>query len=234
MSTPVEYNKEHYPNGLNAMFLGKTVDELKEKFTGASGLFESEKRDIAVNANAIVTTIAYIVSEGKSLLGCTVLDIGAGTGVLEPHLAKAVGPDGVLYTNELSPGFIELMTARAVEGGYDANTRFVLGTEHSVGDVPDGSVDVALMCDVYHHVEYVSTYMKDVRRTLKPDGRFVLIDFHRDPSRMTSHAPEWALEHIRANQATFTREIEECGFKALSEVDIPGLHENYCVCFGLN
>ena len=39
-----------------------------------------------------------------------------------------------------------------------------------------------------------------------------LIDFYRQPDKMKSHQPEWALEHIRADRLTFMKEIEESGF----------------------
>ncbi len=49
---------------------------------------------------------------------------------------------------------------------------------------------------------------------------------------MTSHPPQWALEHIRADQATFRSEILSVGsFDLHSEPDIVELRENYVMIF---
>jgi len=44
-------------------------------------------------------------------------------------------------------------------------------------------VDLVFLCDVYHHVEYPHTFMTDIKRSLKDDGRLVIVDFYNDPKR---------------------------------------------------
>ena len=56
------------------------------------------------------------------------------------------------------------------------------------------------MIDVYHHLEFPRTVCRAVRRALGPDGRFCVIDFHRDPARIQSHPAEWVMGHLRADQ----------------------------------
>jgi hypothetical protein len=53
----------------------------------------------------------------------------------------------------------------------------------AVEEAVDGSVDTAVMIDVYHHLEYPRTVMRKLRRRMKtgPHSRLVIIDFHRDP-----------------------------------------------------
>ena len=59
----------------------------------------------------------------------------------------------------------------------------------------------------------------------------VLVDFHRDPSKMVHHDPEWALEHLRAGQEVFREEIRAAGFRVVEEPELPELLENYCMVF---
>jgi ubiquinone/menaquinone biosynthesis C-methylase UbiE len=40
-------------------------------------------------------------------------------------------------------------------------------------------VDMAVICDVYHHFDYPGAVIRDVRRCLKKGGKLVVIDFHR-------------------------------------------------------
>ena len=94
-------------------------------------------------------------------------------------------------------------------------------------------MDVAVCVDVYHHFLFPATMLASLRRCLKPGGRYVVIDFHRDPARMVvaKHKGAWATEHIRADQATFRAEIEAAGFKHSSEPVVAGLDENYVMVF---
>ena len=70
-------------------------------------------------------------------------------------------------------------------------------------------------------------------RALKDGGTVVLVDFHRDESKMIPgfHPPKWALEHIRGDQATFRSEVLEAGFELLSEHEVEPLPENYIMVF---
>ena len=98
---------------------------------------------------------------------------------------------------------------------------------------PDGrEVDLALMCDVYHHLEYPRTACRAIRSRLHPErGRLVVIDFYRDPQKVTSHPPEWVMGHLRAGQEVFREEILSSGFVLVAEPLIPGLEENYVMIF---
>jgi ubiquinone/menaquinone biosynthesis C-methylase UbiE len=55
-----------------------------------------------------------------------------------------------------------------------------LGAEVTrVLDQEAGSLDMAVICDVYHHFDYPGAVIRDVRRCLKKGGKLVVIDFHR-------------------------------------------------------
>ena len=41
--------------------------------------------------------------------------------------------------------------------------------------------------------------MRSLRDAMAKDGRLLLCDFHRDPERIKSMPPGWALEHIRVS-----------------------------------
>ena len=73
--------------------------------------------------------------------------------------------------------------------------------------------------------------MRSVRDSLTVGGKLLLCDFHRDPARVTSMPPSWALEHIRADQATFRQEVERAGFTLVAEPELPELKENYSMVF---
>lgn len=66
---------------------------------------------------------------------------------------------------------------------------------------------------------------------MKPKGKLVVIDFHRDESKITSMPPGWVTEHVRGSQSEFRKEIESAGFRLIAEPVIEGMTENYCMIF---
>jgi ubiquinone/menaquinone biosynthesis C-methylase UbiE len=155
----------------------------------------------------------------------SVADIGAGTGLFEPLFSAAVGPLGRVYAVDISPRFVDhlRMRARREELG---NVDVVLGGERAT-KLPVGSVDVAFICDTYHHFEYPRSSLADLYDVIRPGGILVVVDFERIPG-VTA---DWILGHVRAGKDTFRSEIETAGFELEGEVDVPGLVDNYMLRF---
>ena len=76
----------------------------------------------------------------------------------------------------------------------------VLGSQESTS-LPQESVDLVFLCDVYHHLEKPNKTLLSIRRALKPDGRLVVIDFDRVEGRSTG----FVLKHVRAANPFFSR-----------------------------
>ena len=228
----VTIDTSHFKFGLNGDFL---QPDAKEKFgtglissnndnsekTETPGLFENaETRDIAAAKDEIVKAL-------RLKPGDVVADVGAGTGLLEPLLSQAVGDTGKVYCSEISPLFRQLLQERCKE--YPNITILEDPTDRDP-KLP-APVDLVLLVDVYHHLEYPQTVLRRIRDSLHRHGALVVIDFHRDPARIQSHDSDWVYQHLRADQATFTKEIEGTGFVQVEQVDVPGLPENYCLVF---
>ena len=64
-----------------------------------------------------------------------------------------------------------------------------------------------------------------LRSALRPDGRLIIVDFHRIPGESS----EWVLGHVRADLETVRTEIEAAGFEFVRSIDI--LKENYIIEF---
>ena len=124
--------------------------------------------------------------------------------------------------------------AASMRGLYPSglsNVRIQRSTAKSV-ELPTGTAaSFACLLDVYHHLEYPITFMRSLKEALTPDGRVLVCDFHRDPSKVKSMPPSWALDHIRADQATFRAEIERAGFRLVASPSLPTLRENYLMVF---
>jgi predicted methyltransferase len=179
--------------------------------------FETESREIFLQREAILKAAG--VKPGMS-----VADIGAGTGLFTIPFAKAVGPDGTVYAVEIAPKFIDHIKARTEKEGTP-NVKTVLCTDRSV-ELPEASVDLAFICDTYHHFEHPRETMASLHKALKPGGVIVLIDFVRIPGRSS----DFVMGHVRAGQEVFEKEITEAGFEKTGE-EKGFLAENYFVRF---
>ena len=205
--------EESVKPGINNDFLDPNldVDAMVQRF-------EVESREIAAQRSGIADALG--IREGMS-----VADIGAGTGLFMEPLATKVGAGGTVYAVDVSPRFVEHLQDRAQNLGLD-QVKIVLCTERSVELAPS-SVDVAFICDVYHHFEYPKSTMATVHDALRPGGTLVVVDFERDPAFRDG----WALEHIRAAKEVFSAEIQDAGFELVEEVAIEGLTANYFLRF---
>jgi ubiquinone/menaquinone biosynthesis C-methylase UbiE len=120
--------------------------------------------------------IEQVVAALKLQPGNVVADLGAGTGLFEPHLAYAIGTRGRVYAVEIDKGFLDEIE-RKVEELHISQIETVLGTPTDP-KLPTRAVDVALLHDVLHHVEQRAAYLKSVAGYLKPGARLAVVEFH--------------------------------------------------------
>lgn len=195
--------------GINNSFLDPDVENFVERF-------EREGREVFDNRQKIVAAC-------RIQPGMAVADIGCGTGLFTRLLSAAAGPEGTVFAVDIARNFVQHVESSCREDGL-TNVEGVVCVTDDV-TLPAESIDVAFICDTYHHFEFPHRTMTSLHRALKPGGRLVLVDFHRIPGTSS----EWILGHVRAGKETFVREIEQCGFERLSEADF--LAENYLVTF---
>lgn len=106
--------------------------------------------------------------------GAVVADLGAGGGWFTIRLARRVGPNGVVYAQDIQPQMIEAINRRMQHEGVN-NVRTVMGTSTDPR-LPAG-IDAVLIVDAYHEMEDPVTLLKNVERSLKPQGRVGVVDF---------------------------------------------------------
>lgn len=150
--------------------------------------------------------------------GAVVADLGAGGGWLEIRLARRVGPNGLVYAEDIQPQMIEAMGRRMVHEGL-ANVRTVMGTPTDP-HLPPG-MDAVLIVNAYHEMddpsrpEVIKTLLGNVAKSLKPQGRLGVADF-LPGSGGPGPAPE-----DRVNPATVVTAAEAAGFTLQSRETIP-------------
>jgi ubiquinone/menaquinone biosynthesis C-methylase UbiE len=184
-----------------------------------TGIFEGESREVSRHRDAIVARLGLTPGE-------VVGDVGAGTGLFSVPLSRAVGPTGRVYAVDIVPAFLERIARRTRAAGV-SNVVTVLGEERSTG-LPAASLDLAFLCNVYHHLEYPASYLRSVGAALAPGGRLVVIDFERIEGVTSPRM----LRHVRAGKQTVIDEITRAGFRLQREERF--LKENYFLVFEPN
>jgi arsenite methyltransferase len=141
--------------------------------------------------------------------GDRVADIGAGGGYFTWHLADAVGPDGTVYAVEIDQTGLDMirrdMAARGVKNVVPIHAK-------PMDPLLPETVDLVFSCDTYHHMSDRSAYFQSLARSLKPDGRVAILDFHPHGffSGFLGHGT--AAEDVR-------REMEGAGYERIAAFD---------------
>ena len=149
--------------------------------------------------------------------GSTVADVGAGSGYITLKLARAVGPMGKVYANDLQPGMLDLLQKNVAKAKV-ANVVPILGGMDDP-KLPADSIDLAIMVDVYHEFSEPQKMLQHLRDALKPTGRLVLLEYRAEDPNVPIRP-----EH-KMTKAQVKQEVEHEGFKQ-SRVfdDLPWQH----------
>ena len=225
---PVKFNEDHYgPLGPNARFLkSDAINFFAGGACGGGGRFEDTAvRDIA-RATVPLANVLKKYNIGK---GDTIVDVGAGTGLFLSIFSDLVGETGTVKAIDIIPKFVYHMEMRVKREGIK-NVDVTRCTPKSTR-LEKNIADAAFICDVYHHFEYPITFMRSLHDTLKENAIVVLVDFHRDPAKLKTRDPKWALAHLRAGQEVFLEEIESAGFELIEDIYLEELTDNYCMVF---
>jgi ubiquinone/menaquinone biosynthesis C-methylase UbiE len=178
--------------------------------------FETEGREVYDQRHAIVAA-------ARARPGMAVADIGAGTGLFTRLFAAQIGTSGRVYAVDIAREFVAGNLRRAREEGHHN----VIGIESTQEDtkLAPASIDLAFICDAYHHFEQPKAMLASIRRALRPGGTMIVVDFERIPGV----SPDWILKHVRAGKEDFRAEIEAAGFRFVEEVKL--MRENYVLRF---
>jgi ubiquinone/menaquinone biosynthesis C-methylase UbiE len=108
------------------------------------------------------------------------LDVGTGPGVFPIFLSKAL-PGFRFKGIDLSAVMIDLARKNATEEGLGDKIEFEVGSAYAL-PCEDHSIDLILCINTLHHLDRPAVFFGEVVRSLKEDGAFVMVDFHRDTS----------------------------------------------------
>lgn len=107
--------------------------------------------------------------------GSRVADLGAGGGWFTIRLAKRVGPNGIVYAEDVQTPMIEAIKRRVEREGLH-NVHTILGGFDDP-KLPGGELHAALLANLYPQIQEPVALLKNVRLALRPNGRLGIVDF---------------------------------------------------------
>ncbi|MCL4845739.1 MAG: methyltransferase domain-containing protein [Acidobacteria bacterium] len=154
--------------------------------------------------------------------GSVVADLGAGGGWFTVRLARRVGPNGLVYAEDVQRQMVDAIDRRVAREGL-RNVVTVLG-EDDDPRLPPEALDAVLMVDAYHEVQNRVQLLANVRASLKPNGRLGIVDFRREGG-----GPGPAMEE-RVDPATVVADADVAGLRLLAHERF--LPYQYLLVFG--
>ena len=102
--------------------------------------------------------------------GSNILEVATGTGLVALKIASAVDQ---VHAIDISPQMIDEAKKKAEATRID-NVAFSVEDAYAL-PFGDGIFDAAICCNALHNMKYPEDALSEIRRVLKPDGRFIAI-----------------------------------------------------------
>lgn len=170
-SKPVyETRAEHDPDGIGKFYMGREIARVMG-YQGAEWLerperVEEERPD-------------QVVEQMKLKPLDVVADVGAGTGYFSFRISRVV-TQGKVFAVDVQPEMLTIIENRKKQ--LKGENVIAVKSEETDAKLPENSVDVALMVDVYHEFAFPREMMLSVVKALKPGGRVIQIEYRgEDP-----------------------------------------------------
>jgi ubiquinone/menaquinone biosynthesis C-methylase UbiE len=113
--------------------------------------------------------------EAGAVSGLRVADVGAGKGFFTVAAAQLVGESGLIFAVEPDPDRIEVIRRRCDEARF-TNVRFLQKKAEEMNQIAADSLDLVFSMYALHHFESLERGLSEIRRILKPGGRFYVRD----------------------------------------------------------
>ena len=147
--------------------------------------------------------------------GSKVADIGAGAGWFTIRLARRVGPNGIVYAQDIQRQMLEAIRRRVSREGLK-NVQARLGTDTDP-NIPPRAIDAILVVDVYDAVDDRVMFLRNLAASLRPNGRIGVVNY-KPGQGGPGPAPT---EGVRIESAAVEADAHAAGLRVLAREDLP-------------
>lgn len=203
--------KKDDPNGIGKWYMGREIAHVM----GFAGMFwlERPERELEERASLLLENM-NIQPKDK------IADIGAGSGYHVFKMSEKAG-EGMIYAVDIQDEMLAVLEQKKKTGNH-TNVSVVKGSVKSI-NIPENTLDKALIVDVYHEMNYPVEMMQSVYSSMKPKGKLFLIEYRGEDPKV----PIKRLHKMTEAQAV--KEMKEIGFEL--EENISNLPWQHCMVF---
>jgi ubiquinone/menaquinone biosynthesis C-methylase UbiE len=160
-----ETRADHDPDGIGKFYMGREIAHVMG-YQGAEWLERPERAE--------EERPDQVVEQMKLKPADVVADVGAGTGYFSFRISRVV-TQGKVFAADIQPEMLKIIDVRKKH--FKAENVIAVKGEEMDAKLPENSIDVALMVDVYHEFAFPREMMLSVVKALKPGGRLVQIEY---------------------------------------------------------
>jgi ubiquinone/menaquinone biosynthesis C-methylase UbiE len=206
-SDPVYSNGPESYGGTGRYYMGREIAGVMS-YRGADWL-EREEREQTEKTALVIKNLALKNDD-------IVADIGAGSGYFARRIARQL-PAGEVIAVDIQPQMLAILTNNARAEGI-SNIRTVLATPDNLKLEP-GTLDLALMVDVYHELANPREIMAQLLSALKPGGKVVLLEYRAEDKSIP------IIEVHKMTESQAKAELTLAGFEFVENADfLPTQH----------
>ena len=181
-------------DGTGKFYFGREIAQVM----GAAGAAWLERSERQQEENTTLAIDKMNLSDNA-----VVADIGAGSGYYTFKIAAKV-PQGKVYAVDIQNEMIRLLHERKQK--EKATNVIVVKSNDTTTNLPRNSIDLAIMVDVYHELEYPREILQSLRQALTNKGKLLLIEYRGEDTAL-------AIKPLhKTTVAQLNKEMEANGF----------------------
>jgi precorrin-6B methylase 2 len=158
--------------GTGKFYFGREIANVMD--FGGSQWLERNSRQVEENTNLAISK--FPITESSM-----VADIGAGTGYYTFKIYHKV-PKGRVYAEEIQNDAVTYLKNKA--GQLNASNVTVIKGNEKSPELPESSIDLAFMVDVYHELSYPHEMLQSIKKSLKPKGKLLLLEYKAEDPKV--------------------------------------------------
>jgi 2-polyprenyl-3-methyl-5-hydroxy-6-metoxy-1,4-benzoquinol methylase len=152
--------------------MNNALRQINNEYTMLHYPFHVNEADSFLQAQTNLTD--YCLSHLESPQGKDILDIGCGNGVQTKYIQKKLNPR-IITGIDLNHANIDIANSEKSRMGLK-DIQFEVDDAQRMSKIGDQSYDVVLNIESAFHYPDKSSFIREIERTLKPGGHFIIAD----------------------------------------------------------
>lgn len=157
--------------GTGKVYMGREIAQVMG-YQGAAWL-EREAREKEERTDVLIKSL-------NLKAGMDIADVGAGTGYLSRCMADNIGANGTVYAVDVQPEMIGKL--KSLSKNHPTIKPILCAVDNV--KLPANSIDLAIMVDVYHELEFPREVTQSILAALRPNGKLVLVEYRAEDDKV--------------------------------------------------